>query len=37
VRDALDRLDYFRANAKQVAAAAKSALAEAKAARSRER
>ena len=37
VRDALDRLDYFKANAKQVADAAKSALAEAKAARARER
>jgi hypothetical protein len=37
VRDALGRLDYFRANSKQVAAEAKSALAEAKAARSRRR
>jgi hypothetical protein len=35
VREALERLEYFRANSKQVAEAAKSALAEAKAARSR--
>ena len=37
VRDALDRLAYFKANAKQVAADAKSALAEARAAPGRER
>ena len=35
VRDALERLEYFRANSKQVAAEARSALAEAKAARAR--
>jgi hypothetical protein len=37
VSDAVGRLDYFRANAKPVAAEAKRALAEAKAARSRRR
>lgn len=37
VKDAVGRLDYFRANAKQVAAETRSALAEAKAARSRAR
>ena len=37
VRDALGRREYFRAHAKEVAAAAKAHLAEAKAARARER